>query len=122
MDLRDRGFSRKLLAVLSNTGYLASLTHSPGVHLRAAKLSNVTRVTRPISLWNKRLDPLADDLVRRPAEDGLRPLVEESDALKCVHADDCIGRDFHDFCQNVVRYPVGHLCTVIPYRMGVVSL
>jgi len=82
----------------------------------------VTGVGGPISVRNQGLDPLTDDLVRCPAEDGLSALVEEGDALKCVHADDRIGRDFHDLCQNLVRYPVGHECPVIPYKEGVVSL
>jgi hypothetical protein len=82
----------------------------------APEFSNVARVSGPISLGNQRLDPLSDDLRRRPAENRLSAFIEEGDALKCIHADDRIRRDLHNLCQNVVRYPVGHLCPVIPYK------
>jgi hypothetical protein len=121
MDLRNCGFSRKLLSVSSDGSYLAPLAHSASLHPGPAKLRNLARVVGPKALWNQRLDSLPDDLVRLVTEDRLCPGVEERDALKRVHADHCIGRDLYDLSQDIVRYPIGHACRVIPYERGVVS-
>ena len=76
----------------------------------------MTRVIGPIPLRNQRLDPLPKNLFRLVTEDGLSPRVEEGDPVIGVHADHCVGRDFYDLRQDVVRYPIGHECPVIPYK------
>ncbi|MEA2705891.1 MAG: hypothetical protein QOH22_679, partial [Gemmatimonadaceae bacterium] len=95
----------------------APLTHSASLHSGSAKFRNMARVIRSKSLRNQRLDPFPDDFVRLVAEDGFSARVEERDTLKRIHADHCIGRDSYDFRQDVVRYPIGHGCPVIPYKM-----
>jgi hypothetical protein len=54
------------------------------------------------------LDSLSDDFRRRPAEDLLRAGVEESDALKVIHADDRISRNPDNLSKYFVGYSIGH--------------
>jgi hypothetical protein len=65
-------------------------------------------VTGTMPLRHQDLDPLPDDLGRRPPEDLLRAAIEERDALEIIHADDGIRCDPNDLSENVVGYSIGH--------------
>ena len=108
-DLRDGRFSGKLFAALSQSGNTAALAHAPRLDLGAAEARDLLLVVRAVPLRNKHLDPLADDLLRRPAENLLGPLIEKGDALALIHADHRVGSDSNDLSEYLVGYAIGHL-------------
>src|SRR5687767_4762955 len=108
-DLRDRRFSGKLFAALSESGNAATLAHAPRLDLGASEARDLLLVVSAVPLRNQHLDPLADDLLRRPAENLLGPLIEKGDALPLIHADHRIGGDSNDLGEYFVGYAIGHL-------------
>jgi hypothetical protein len=72
------------------------------------EIRDVTGVIRSMPFREQDLDALSNDLRRRPAEDLLRATIEESDALKVVHADDRIRRNPDDLGEYFVGYSIGH--------------
>ena len=59
-------------------------------------------MTGSMTRWNQHLDWLPERLLAAVAKDLLRTFVKESDPLRLVDADDRIGRNYRDTCQNRV--------------------
>ena len=108
----DRRLGGELVSRLAQPRDLLALAHQSRAAVRRAEAVDVPPVRRTEPLREQHREVFPPHLLGRPAEDPLRPFVEEDDPLLLVHGDHRVGGDREEAGEQVRRQDLLHRGTV----------